>query len=81
VNILLLRNFQSPAWWYMPVIPDTQEAEVGGSRPKAGDPYLRNKPKAKGLGMWLRRALSSVLSTGGKIYKISRQLLYFYEPD
>jgi hypothetical protein len=46
-------------WWYMPVIPATQEAGIVGLRSKAGQyksgrPYLKNKLQAKGLGAWLK---------------------------
>jgi hypothetical protein len=30
-NLNVLRNLQSSAWWYMPVIPAIQEADAGGS--------------------------------------------------
>jgi hypothetical protein len=47
----------SREWWYM--ISATQEVEVGGLWSEAGPgkslrPYLKNKPKAKGLGVWLK---------------------------
>jgi hypothetical protein len=43
----------------MPVIPATQEAEVGGSQSKFAPgkierPYLKNKLKQKELGVWLK---------------------------
>jgi hypothetical protein len=41
------------AWWFTPVNPATQEAQVGESQSEAGHrkrsrPYLKNKLKAKG---------------------------------
>jgi hypothetical protein len=42
------------AWWYMSIVPDKREPEVGGSWSKASigknmKSYLKNKLKAKGL--------------------------------
>jgi hypothetical protein len=39
-------------WWHTPIIPTTQEVEVGGSRSqgKRMRAYLENKLNAKGLG-------------------------------
>jgi hypothetical protein len=43
----------------IPIIPATQEAEAGGSQPKAGldktiETYLKNKLKNKTNGAWLK---------------------------
>jgi hypothetical protein len=47
------------ACWYFPVIPASQEVEVGGLWAKAHPAkstksYLKNKLNAKGLEEWLR---------------------------
>jgi hypothetical protein len=47
-------------WWLTPVILDTQEAEIRGSRFKARQgkqftrPYLEKTPHKKGLLEWLK---------------------------
>jgi hypothetical protein len=46
-------------WWCTPVIPASQEAEVGGSPSKAGPrkkirDIKQNKLKPKGLEEWLK---------------------------
>jgi outer membrane receptor for ferrienterochelin and colicin len=47
-------------WWCTPVIPATQEVKTEGSKLEASlgqvstRPYLKNKLKAKGLGVWLK---------------------------
>jgi hypothetical protein len=63
-------------WWYMPVVPDTLEVEVGGSWFEAGlgksvIHYQKNKLKTKGLGHGLSgraqaRVLTSIPNTAKK---------------
>jgi hypothetical protein len=55
------RSAIGQAWWFMPIIPPTQKAEVGGLQFEAGPgkvsmrSYLKNKLKAKtGLGSQLK---------------------------
>jgi hypothetical protein len=53
------KNYLSRAWWYMPIIPATQEVEVGVLQFNTGldknsRPYLKNKLKQKQLGTWLK---------------------------
>jgi hypothetical protein len=48
------QDLRGQPWWYMPVIPATQEVEVGGSQSKCGSGksmkhYLKHKLTAKGL--------------------------------
>jgi hypothetical protein len=46
--------------WYIPIIPATLEAQIGGSQFKTSSgkvsmrPYLKNKLKGKRLQVWLR---------------------------
>jgi hypothetical protein len=52
---IILYNEKKELMIHVPVIPDTREAEVGGSQSESGPgksvrPYLINKLKAKGLG-------------------------------
>jgi hypothetical protein len=53
------QSSQGWVWWCMSVIPAAQEEEVGGlqseaSQCKSARPYLKNKLKEKGVGVWLK---------------------------
>jgi hypothetical protein len=60
-------------WWHMPVIPDTQEAEVGGSPFKANpgkvsmSPLSEKQTESERTRKWLKsgkcEALGSIPST------------------
>jgi hypothetical protein len=42
------KQFLGPAWWHMPIIPVTQEAEERGSQLRAG-PSKSARPKPKNI--------------------------------
>jgi hypothetical protein len=53
---------EAQAWWYTPVIPVMKGVKVGRSWSEASSgkserPYLKNKLKQKGLGVWPKWSL------------------------
>jgi hypothetical protein len=54
-----IRNSRGRMWWHMPVIPATEEVDVGGMQLEADlgksvRPYVKFKRTAKGQGLWLK---------------------------